>query len=437
MDHLKSTLLNMKIISGALFNLNYSVAFYLWDCVFSRPLSLMKFFSRMSTNNIFFSKILQVLPPMYAHKSNFHNKVPFFSYEINLDAIHRLESNYDIQIDHIPIFSGTTSVIFIGKLNDHPTQAKDIIVKVKKKGLSVNLKFSYSMVFMVSYIVDIFKLLPSVDLSDIVCKLYENIEHQNDFLNEVDNLEYFRSRFSSDPRFVIPKVYRHFTETCSDIIVMDHIDCEDVTFIKETDREQCCALISDFNLQCILRFSMFHSDMHCGNIKVRYEGGQMQLVVLDFGIIGYLSPSEAQGVQELVRAGSNKSIHGVAMCVATWLVQKIEKLDNANIFSEECIESEVEFCDDIVSYVKTLDLNCLTMSDYVRLSQVLTKHGYELRTCFSRLYLSLVITHTFCKETLQARNIDAISTHTLTRLMIQNSIAKLVTFASHHKEQTR
>ena len=424
MNKLNALLLNAKILSFTVYNLNYSIAFYIYDRIFFNSDATINFIARMSFNNIFFSKILQILPQSKSCiLPNVYNQTPYFNFELNLDALDEIENSSNIVINRTPYFSGTTSVVYRGILNS-TNQSMPVIIKIKKKGLSLTLKISYCMVKVLCYIIDKMKMLPSINLSEITSIIYENVTHQNDFINEINNLEHFRRKFSHNNMIIIPKPYRYFTDLRNDVIVMDYIECDDIEHLNRNQAHELCRLISNFNLNCILNYSMFHCDVHRGNIKFFRDENVIKLVVLDYGIVGYMSCSETNCIINLLKAASSSSISQIAICVASGYLQTNLNIDDP--LSDEYIENEMQLCGEIEKYLENVDLNRLGINDYMYLSKVLINNGYQLKPCFARLYLSLIITHTFCADTLKVRQISDITKETVARLILQNQMKKFM-----------
>lgn len=424
MDRINRVFLNVQILSFAVFNLSFSVAMLIHDVFVRHPDPLINFISRMSMNNIFFSKILQVLPPStYYATPKIHDQTPYFTFELNLNAINAIEKSTDICISRTPTFSGTTSVVYFGVLNPHD-KPKPVIIKIKKKGLKLTLQISYIMVKLMCFIIDTMNMLPSIKLCEVISIIYENVAYQNDFINEVNNLEHFERIFSQDNSIVIPRPYRHFTDLRSDVIVMDYIVCEDVETLDRDQKQEFCRLLSNFNLRCILDFSMFHCDIHSGNIKFQNSAKGLKLVVLDYGIIGFVSSTETQCICNLFRAAMTRSLSNVSRCIATDYLLNISAANNQ--LDDDIIENDMLFCDELECYLKRMDLNTLNMRDYLCLSEFLAKHGYNLKSCFSRLYLSLIVTHTFCSDTLKAEHISQITKKTVANIILQNHIKKFI-----------
>ena len=218
-------------------------------------------------------------------------------------------------------------------------------------------------------------------------------------------MEKFSCIFTDDKNIVIPKVYREFTDCRDDVIVMDYIECIDAAQILPSQRESCCRLVSDFNLKSIFEHGMFHCDMHSGNIKYTYSHNIPKLVVLDFGIVGYLTKTQFESMHRLITATSKQnSLQNIVQCIASDFVYSDQKIPNTpvnsyepiQIFDDNILENELHFCDELIAYLRSVNPNILNLKDYTIITNILSTHGFKIRSCFSRLYLSLIITHAFC-----------------------------------------
>lgn len=387
-------------------------------------LQLMYNFSKC---NIFFTKLLQVLPSTDSHTCNFSHfsdNVPFHDHEIDHAAIDALEQNFsELCIRRVPQYSGTTSLIFVGFLEDSNGTSKKIAVKIKKVGFSQNLIVSYNLVFMICFIIDRCHSSNALHFCDIWNVLYQNLSFQDDFMNEIDNLEYFQTKCKFDS-ILIPNAYRKYTEFNDNLIILDFVECVDISTLPLDMKTHACKLISAFNMATILKHSAYHCDMHNGNMK--YSPKENKLVVLDFGIVGYLTLYQQKSIAEFMQAIITKSDRRIASCIVNRFIEdQAESVHTEtreyDILDESSIEKELHLIDEICVYIDACKHNTVTIDTYHQFCKLLDDNNYKLNDSFSRLYLSLIITHVYCTSKLQIDNVSEISSNTLLQLYLNQS----------------
>ena len=126
------------------------------------------------------------------------------------------------------------------------------------------------------------------------------LEREADFATETRNIERFAKNFADDPHIVIPKVYPEWTSET--LLVQQHVEGIPATdpaavVAAGLDRRLLGARAADAFLKMILVDGFFHADPHPGNVF--YVPGN-RIVVIDFGMVGRLSPQRRKEVVDLL-----------------------------------------------------------------------------------------------------------------------------------------
>jgi len=126
------------------------------------------------------------------------------------------------------------------------------------------------------------------------------IEREMDFATETRNIERFAKNFADDPHIVIPKVYPEWTSET--LLVQEHVEGVPATdpaavAASGLDRRLLGARAADAFLKMILVDGFFHADPHPGNVFFLPDS---RIVIIDFGMVGRLSPQRRKQVVDLL-----------------------------------------------------------------------------------------------------------------------------------------
>jgi len=131
-------------------------------------------------------------------------------------------------------------------------------------------------------------------LQNIVC-----LKDQVCFRKELANISTYYNRWKNYEFVRIPKPYRDYTEKINpDVIIMEYIDGMKITEIDPDDYDQFGKVLAAFNANAAFCSSIYHGDLHPGNILFIKEQRPQddntlktiyKIGILDFGIIGRLS----------------------------------------------------------------------------------------------------------------------------------------------------
>ncbi len=147
-------------------------------------------------------------------------------------------------------------------------------------------------------------------LEEFSRSLYEEI----DYLNEGKNAETFADNFAARPKIRVPRVFwSHTTRrvlTLEEIVAIKITDYESIT-AAGINRSEVAERLIDTYLKQIFEDRFFHADPHPGNLFVlpgKEEKENWQLVFVDFGMTGTISPDQLTGLREVLIAVGTQDV---------------------------------------------------------------------------------------------------------------------------------
>ena len=134
----------------------------------------------------------------------------------------------------------------------------------------------------------------------IVGHFARSLERELDLALEARNVERFRKNFAEDPYIVIPRAYLEWTSEVMNVQErVVGIPGTDIAAVEAAglDRKLIAARGAGAVLRMILIDGFFHADPHPGNVY--YLPGN-RLAIVDFGMVGRLSPLRRNQVVDLL-----------------------------------------------------------------------------------------------------------------------------------------
>src|SRR6476620_6893562 len=136
--------------------------------------------------------------------------------------------------------------------------------------------------------------------AEIAAQFARSLEREVDFATETRNVQRFAQNFAGDPHVVIPRIFPEWTSEV--LLVQEHVEGAPATdpaavAAAGLDRKVLAARGVDVFLKMILVDGLFHADPHPGNVF--YLPGN-RIVVIDFGMVGRLSPRRRREVIDLL-----------------------------------------------------------------------------------------------------------------------------------------
>ncbi|WP_457567478.1 ABC1 kinase family protein [Desulfurobacterium sp.] len=185
-----------------------------------------------------------------------------------------------------PIGSGSIAQVHTAILKD----GRKVAVKVIKPGVEWQIKMDVAILkLLVNRLAGFIKPLKDYRIPSIIEEFERVLLDEFDLTKEASYMEMFR-KFAEErePRLVVPAVYWEYTSR--NVLVSEFIKGTKLTDVKNLEKFDRRKLAEDFVIlvnRQIFELSVFHGDLHPGNVFVLDDG---RLAFVDFGIIGRLSP---------------------------------------------------------------------------------------------------------------------------------------------------
>jgi len=277
---------------------------------------VMRLAGDLVDKNIFFTKIFQGISnnannklmnkDLFNYFVNYTDNVKYHENEIDYKGLFELiniarQNGDELVIDGgggsstEPIKSGVIAVVFKATLN-----GKQVVIKYRRKNIVEKFDKSMNELELFANITKKLPYLCNLNICDIFEENREIMRGQLDFKNEIDNIHIFYDKFKDVKDVCIPHVYSYFTEANPNAIVMDYIEGVRLENVEAEDRDKYSKILSRFNIKSVFYDSIYHADLHSGNIIFIKEPCDTQtntnyvfkIGVIDYGIIGKLTREE-------------------------------------------------------------------------------------------------------------------------------------------------
>jgi ubiquinone biosynthesis protein len=154
-----------------------------------------------------------------------------------------------------------------------------------------------------------------IRLRDIVYELAESLRAELDFTIEGRNAERIGKQSASDPEVRIPKIYWDYTNR--HVLTMEYLDGVKLTDANRLDelgfdRKKIAERIVGIVFRQIFDNGFFHADPHPGNIIALSDG---TIGLIDFGMVGRLSPTMKYHFGSLVIALRRNNVDGIVRAI--------------------------------------------------------------------------------------------------------------------------
>lgn len=245
---------------------------------------------------------VDLFPPRWiAEFEKLHAQVPPVPFEALLPELERV-----LGCSPFAVFDDidTRSYAAASIAQVHRARLKDgtpVVLKVRRPGVRAKIEADLRLLRHVADMID--AEMPEARRYrpvEIAAQFARSLEHELDFGTETRNIERFARNFAGDPHIVIPRIYPEWSSDL--LLVQEHvagIPATDAAAVEAAglDRRLLAARGADAFLKMILIDGFFHADPHPGNVFYLPEN---RIVVIDFGMVGRLSPQRREQVVDLL-----------------------------------------------------------------------------------------------------------------------------------------
>jgi predicted unusual protein kinase regulating ubiquinone biosynthesis (AarF/ABC1/UbiB family) len=374
--------------------------------------------SKMADKNIFYTKILQAFAnnnnlvdkELFHHYISYTDNVKYSTNEIDYNGLYDLiniarKNGDNLSIEsEIPIKSGNIALVYNGKLN-----GKNVIIKYRRKNIIE--KFNKS-IDELELLVNISKKIPylcELNINDLFEENREIMTNQLNFLNEVKNINIFYEKFNEVKTICIPKVYYYFTENNPCAIIMEKIEGNRIENILNEDKHEYSKILSRFNLKCVFYDSIYHADLHSGNVifmketcYVKDDNNNevlqpvLKIGIIDYGIIGTMTREEQNIFFMFFKILVSKNHIELSKFITESLSEKIDK--SKPTISEGHKNILVNQISTICITVLSNDTKFFGGEEIYEINKILKTQNLQFSKFFCRVELAIAISENVCNS---------------------------------------
>jgi ubiquinone biosynthesis protein len=286
---------------------------------------------------------VDLFPPRWiAEFEKLHAEVPPVPFEALLPELERAlgRSPFEVFRDIDKNAHGAASIAQV-----HRARLQDgtpVVLKVRRPGVRETIDADLRLLRRVSELIE--SEIPEARRyrpAEIAEQFAKSLEREADFGVETRNIERFAKNFAGDPHIVIPRIYPEYTSDV--LLVQEHVEGIQATNIAEVERQNLdkkllAARGVDAFLKMILIDGFFHADPHPGNVFYLPDN---RLVIIDFGMVGRLSPQRRAQVIDLLSGLARMAEEPMLEVLLDWAGDAyVDELKLANDVNEMVFDYE-------------------------------------------------------------------------------------------------
>jgi len=236
--------------------------------------------------------------------SSLHDQVPPRPYATVGPVLHKALGRGPEQVfaefTREPIAAASLAQVHHAVLHD----GREVAVKVQYPGIQGVVRADLLGLNLVKWSLQ--RLLPGLNLSEIIDDLRAAIPQELDFVHEGHNAERVARNFNGRPGVVIPAIVWEYTSR--QVLVMEFIHGIKITETERlksagVDMKALCKLFLSIYFEQIMQHGFFNADPHPGNLLVLPQpDGAASIALLDFGLVKELEPKFRVGSARLCKA---------------------------------------------------------------------------------------------------------------------------------------
>lgn len=330
------------------------------------------------------------------------DNVPYDNTDIDYNTLNKICDEYNITLNSSNVVnSGIIGLVFKGTMNTN-NESKKVVIKMLKNNIENRLKDVYNQSELFINICSYLPYLKNMNLSIILEDNKSIILNQLNFKDEAKNIKFFETKFKNIDEFVIPHVYDEITNKYKSVIVMEDITglkFSDIEIMDESIKENFCNIILKFGYMCCLYFRASHCDLHSGNIFFYINNieqnnkPKLQIGIIDFGIINYISKIEQNHLYNYYNATFNKEFISFMEKNLKHFLRNKEDYENLNIDLKDYINDK---CEIIMKNADKLTDKVESIGYIYEIAELLNKYNLIFNNEFNQAILSLSISIGLC-----------------------------------------
>ncbi|MBU6154721.1 MAG: hypothetical protein KGP28_10505 [Bdellovibrionales bacterium] len=224
-------------------------------------------------------------------------------FEVVQEVLNR-ELGFKVQSNFKEINSAPLGSASIGQVHEAIlVTGERVVIKVLRPGIRKVIETDISLLTLLAEMFE--KYFPELRVLNpkiFVEEFFKTLQFELDFKIEANNIEKIKKNSEKFPDLVFPKVYHHLST--HEILVLERfegirLNDKDAVLKAPVDREKIATLGARAFLYSVLKYGLFHGDLHGGNLFI-LPGDR--LGVIDFGIVGRLSQKSRDQLVTMVWA---------------------------------------------------------------------------------------------------------------------------------------
>lgn len=325
------------------------------------------------------------------------NEVEYMDYE-EVRSIFRSQFKDDIDIhfssfDKTPLAAASIGQVHKGTLRDHD---KEVAVKVLRRDIENVFNTELSSIINITKFVNSVNMNKNTtDMLSILQELYNNIQYETDFNEELKNMAIFREILKDNESIIVPRIYKRLSS--KEILTMEYLPSLKITDTSTGNNyELATSLMKSFVLM-VLNDGYIHCDPHPGNIGLNKEG---KIVLYDFGMVKCFDVNIKEYFRKIVFALMNRSGTELMEFMLTSGILEAKESKGKSIemltgYETIVLERMIGY---VYNYLNTLDIHMLMQSilddQYIDVNDI----PFEFDTQLVYLFKSFSTLEGVCKQ---------------------------------------
>jgi predicted unusual protein kinase regulating ubiquinone biosynthesis (AarF/ABC1/UbiB family) len=229
----------------------------------------------------------------------------------SIGQVHRARLHEDEMLPGSPSNGGSN------QMDEGDTANPIVVVKVQRPNIQTIVETDLSALRVVSGWINAYPpIRKRANVPALLAEFSRSLYEEMDYLTEGSNAETFAANFANRPDICVPHVFwSHTTRRVLTLEEIQAIKITDYTSIEAAgvNRAAVATRLFDTYLKQIFEDRFFHADPHPGNLFVLPTGEedgaqQWQLVFVDFGMTGRVSPNQLTALREMLIAVGTRDV---------------------------------------------------------------------------------------------------------------------------------
>ncbi len=274
----------------------------------SVPERLRMAFTELGPSFIKLAQVLSSRPDLITERyakefSKLQDQVPPFEFQ---EVLRIIQEDFNVpaqrlfkEIEPTPVAAASIAQVHYARLWD----GSEVVVKVQRPDIGDIIERDIVIMRTIAQLM--LRYMPETEFMNpmgVVEEFARTIRQELDFREEAKNLCRFRRNFEGHPDVYFPRLYPELVSRR--VIVMERLDgikIDDIEALDSLghDRVELARKGVAIYFKMFLEDGFFHGDPHPGNIFVLPDG---RLGLVDFGIVGYLTPELQEAIATVLVA---------------------------------------------------------------------------------------------------------------------------------------